>query len=97
MKTEAYVVVVKDHRDDGPGRVLAAVPASSPAGAVERFRVELPGLHLEKGTRLEGMAARIIGEPTAGRSWTEQAPGVWLYDVEYTQRKIADYEGRVSS
>lgn len=73
MKPEPYLVLVKDGKDAGPGRVLGRVPATSPNEAVEKFLVEMP-IEVPVEVRLEGMAARILQSELNGtRSWEGQA------------------------
>lgn len=74
------------------GRLLARLPARSCGDAAERFRALRPVPALDRGVRLEAVAARLRPEEgTSGRTWREEAPGVWLYDRSVTAMKIATY------
>lgn len=94
--TEPFYVVVRGD-EDGPGRVLARVLASSPAAAVERFRAlraDAIPLELARGHRLDAIPLRALAYEgsAAGRGWTETEPGVFLYDLEAARRKILTYD-----
>lgn len=74
------------------GRVLARLPATSPAEALATFRRlrEIPTL--EPGTRLDAAPASLCPEVRVrDYTWKRHGGGVYLYDNGETAARIATY------
>jgi hypothetical protein len=93
MNPVPYLVTITGCDPPGAlGRVLARLPATSPADALATFRTMREVPTLEPGVRLDAAPASVYPEHRVrDYTWTHRGRGVYLYDPGETAARIATY------